>query len=107
MPLAGTPVILNLLDGPAGEDPAFNIIRGMFRTMRRYLACRPEEVLRTFRMLDLIAHCAEGHFLLISAELGFAWDGGEGWVRAALLPLRIRGLSNTFRALFLRPGNSK
>ena len=61
--------------------------------MRRYLACPPDEVPRIFRMLDFIAHGADGrgpvHLLLISsAELGFAWDGGEqGWVRGALLPL--------------------
>ena len=42
-----------------------------------------------FRMLDLIAHCADGHgpvhLLLVSAaEIGFAWDGAEGgWIRAA------------------------
>ena len=26
MPLANTPTILNLLDGPAGVDPAFHIV---------------------------------------------------------------------------------
>ena len=63
--------------------------------MRRYQAFRPEEVPRIFRMLDLIAHGADGQgtvqLLLISAaELGFAWDGGQqGWVRAALPPLRM------------------
>ena len=62
--------------------------------MRRYLACRPEEVPRIFRMLDLVAHGAEGHgpvhLLLVSAdELGFAWDGRKrvGFV----LPFRRSG----------------
>ena len=50
--------------------------------MRRYLAYRPDEVPRIFRMLDLIAHGAEGHGLVhllhvSAADLGFAWDGGE------------------------------
>ena len=46
-------------------------------------------------MLDLIAHGADGHgpvhLLLVSAaEIGFAWDREErGWIRAALLPLRM------------------
>ena len=52
---------------------------------RRYLAYRPDEVLRIFHTLDLIAPGAEGHgpvHLLLSsaAEIGFAFDG----VRAGL-----------------------
>ena len=45
-------------------------------------------------MLDLLGCGAEGHspvhlLLTFAAEIGFAWDGGEqGWVRAALAPLR-------------------
>ena len=44
-------------------------------------------------MLDLIAHGAEGHWLvhllLVSAnELGVAWEE-KGWVRAALHPLTM------------------
>ena len=92
MPLANTPVILDLLDGPVCVGPAFHIIWTSFRTMRWYLAQWPEEVPHIFRMLDRIAHGAEGHgqvhLLLVSAaELGFAWDGGQrGWILAALLP---------------------
>ena len=87
MPLANTPAILNLLDGPVGVDPAFHIIWYRFRMMRRYLSYCPEEEPRIFRMLDLISRGAQGHgpvhLLLISAaELCFAWDGDEkGWVR--------------------------
>ena len=61
--------------------------------MRRYLAQWPDEVLRIFRMLDLVAHGAEGHglahLLLVSAnELGFTWVlEDKGWVRAAFPPL--------------------
>ena len=92
MPLASTPAILNLLDWPVGIDPAFHIVWGRFRMMRRYLAYCPGEEPRIFRMLDLIS---QGHgpvtLLLISAaELGFAWDGEEkGWVRVSLPPLRM------------------
>ena len=62
--------------------------------MRWYLAYCLEEEPRIFRMLDLISSLAPGHgpvhLLLISAELGFAWDGCErGWVRPSLRPLRM------------------
>ena len=43
MPLANAPVILNLLDGPVGVDPAFHNIWSRFRMMRGYLAYNPEE----------------------------------------------------------------
>ena len=61
MPLANAPAILNLLDGPAGVDPAFHVILSRFRVMRRYLAYCPEEEPRIFRMLDLISRGAPGH----------------------------------------------
>ena len=38
MPLAGAPAVLNLLDGPIGVDPAFNVVWSRFRMMRRYFA---------------------------------------------------------------------
>ena len=38
MPLANTPAILNLLDGPVDVDPAFYVVWSRFRMMRRYLA---------------------------------------------------------------------
>ena len=95
MPLANTPSVLNLLDGPVGVDPALHVIWVRFRMMRRYLANCPDEETKIFRMLDLISGEAPGHgpvhLLLISvAELGFAWDGDErGWVRPSLPPLRM------------------
>ena len=95
MPLANTPAVLNLLDGPVDVDPAFYVVWSRFRMMRRYLAYCLEEEPRVFRMLDLISGGAQGHgpvhLLLISAaEIGFAWDGDEkGWVRVSLPPLRM------------------
>ena len=95
MPLANTPANLTLLDGPVGVDPACHVVPARFRTMRGYLAYRPDEVPRIFRMLDLLAHGADGHgpvhlLLTSAAEIGFAWDGGEqGWVQTALPPLRM------------------
>ena len=38
MPLANTPAVLNLLDGPVGVDPALHIAWIRFRMVRRYLA---------------------------------------------------------------------
>ena len=91
MPLANTPAVLNLSDGPVDVDPAFYVVWSRFRMMRRYLA-----YCRIFRMLDLISgRGAQSHgpvhLLLISAaEIGFAWDGDEkGWVRVSLPPLRM------------------
>ena len=49
MPLAGAPALLNLLDGPVGVDPAFQIIWSWFRMMRRYLAYCPDEEPKIFR----------------------------------------------------------
>ena len=61
MPLASTPAVLNLLDGPFDVDPAFYVIWPGFRMMRRFLAYCPEEEPRIFRMLDLISRGAQGH----------------------------------------------
>ena len=103
--LAGTPAILNLLDGLVDVDPAFYVVWSRFRMMRRYLAYCPEEEPRIFRMLDLISRGAQGHgpvhLLLISAaEIGFAWDGDEkGWVRVSLPPLRM--MTEHFRSAIL------
>ena len=108
MPVANIPVILNLLDGPVRVDPAFDIVWTRFRMMRRCLAHWPEEVPRIFRMLDLIAHGADGHdpvhVLLTSvAEIGFCVgreERGGGFVLPSSLSGCFRGLSNIFRALF-------
>ena len=92
MPLADTPVILYLLDGPVGVD-AFHVVWTGFRLMRRFLAHRPKEVSRIYRVPDLDAHGAPGlgplHLLLtLAAEIGIAWvEEQQGWICAALPPL--------------------
>ena len=108
MPLANSPAILNLLDGPVDVDLAFYIVWSRFRMMRRYLAYCPEDEPRIFRMLDLISRGAQGHgpvhLLLISAaEIGFTWDSGEhGWLRVSLPPLRMMaGPIQHFRSAIL------
>ena len=82
MPMASTPVLLNLLDSPVGVDPTYHVIWARFSMLRRYLAYRPDEVPRVYRMLDLIARGAGGHgpihlLLASAAQIGFASDGGS------------------------------
>ena len=91
MPLAITPRILNLLDGPIGVDPALHIIGVRFRMMRRYLAYCPYEEPRIFRMLDLIsrgalamAPCIFCSILLLSLALLGMGLKGSGCVRLCL-----------------------
>ena len=76
VPLANTPAVLILLDGPVGVDPALHIVWVRFQMMRRYLAYCPGEVPRIFRMLDLISRgalvmalCIFCSFLLLSLVL--------------------------------------
>ena len=68
--------------------PAYYTVRARFRMMRRYLSYRPDEVPRIFRMLDILAHGADGHgpvhLLQSCAEIG-----EQGWIRAALPPLTM------------------
>ena len=87
LPMSNTPV----LDGPWGSDPALFIIWSRFR----YLAYRPDEEARIFRLLDNASTGSPGHgpihLLLQSAEeLGFFWDSEQaGWIRPGLPPLRM------------------
>ena len=81
MPLANTPAILNLLDGPVDVDPAFYIvIRSRFRMMRRYLAYCPEEEPRIFFVcwilsLGVLRVMVQSiSFLSQLLRLAFAWD---------------------------------
>ena len=51
MPMASTPVLLNLLDRPVGVENAYRVIWARFSMLRRYLAYRLDEVPRVYRML--------------------------------------------------------
>ena len=85
--LANTGAVLSLLDGPSGCDPAFCVVWFRFRMLRRYLAYRPGEVFRIYRLLGHAADGCPGHgptHLLTgsAAEIGFVWSADEvGWVR--------------------------
>ena len=115
LPMTNTPALLNLLDGPWGSDSAFFIVWSRFRQLRRYLAYRPEDEARIYRLLDYASTGSPGHgpihLLPQSAEeLGFFWDSEQaGWIRPGLPPLRMMtGPTQRFRsAISGRPGNIK
>ena len=56
-----TPALLSLSDGPWGSNPAFFVIWSRFRQLRRYLAYRPDEEARIFRLLDYASTGSPGH----------------------------------------------
>ena len=72
LPMTNTPALLSLLDGPWGSDPAFFIIWSRFRQLRRYLAYRPDDEARIYRLLDCASTGSPGHgpihLLIQSAE---------------------------------------
>ena len=65
LPMTNTPALLSLLDGPWGSDPAFFIIWNRFRQLRRYLAYRPDDEARIFRLLDYASAGSPGMVLFI------------------------------------------
>ena len=97
--------VLSLLDGPVVCDPAFCVVWFRFRLMRRYLAYRPEEVSRVYRLLAAAAEGCSGHgpaHLLVesAAEIGFSWCSQvPGWNRTGLPVLSMMaGPIKHFRA---------
>ena len=110
LPMTTTPALLSLLDSPWGSDPAFFIIWSRFRQLRRYLAYRPDEEARIFRLLDSASTRSPGHgpvHLLQSAEeLGFFLDSEQaGWIRPGLPPLRMMtGPVQHFRSALWQAG---
>ena len=99
---------------PWGSDPAFFIIWSCFRQLRRYLAYRPDEEARIFRLLDYASTGSPGHgpiHLLIQSanELGFFWDSEQaGWIRPGLPPLRMMtGPIHYFRSAIWQAWQSK
>ena len=53
LPMANPQAVLILLDAPDCCDPELYVIWSRFRQLRRFLAYRPEEVPRVYRLLDL------------------------------------------------------
>ena len=97
--------VLNLLDGPSGCDPAFCVVWFRFRMLRRYLAYRPGEVFRVYRLLERAAEGCPGHgpvhvLLQSAAVIGVRWDPGElAWDRPGLhLLSNLSGSVQHFRA---------
>ena len=60
-PFAHVGAVLSVLDGPVGCDPAFRVVWFRFRQMPRYLAFRPEEIPRVYRLLQAAAEGSSGH----------------------------------------------
>ena len=93
--MANPQAVLSLLDAPDCCDPELYVIWNRFRQMSRFLAYRPEEVPRVYRLLDLAAAGRPGHGpvhlpLHSAGQIGFAWDSHEeGWLRPGLPPLRM------------------
>ena len=114
MPLASTPAILNLLDGPVGIDPAFHIVWARFRMMRRCLAYCPEQEPGIFRDAGFFYRGAQGHgpvhLLLVSAaELGFCLGWGfspssqdDDWSHPAFLFFCSGWLAILYRCQVIR-----
>ena len=70
--LAHVGVRPSLLDGPPGCDPGFYVVWCSFRLLRRYLAYRPPEVTRFYRLLGCVAAgpLALGPFTLMVESAG-------------------------------------
>ena len=107
-PFANVGVVLSLLDGPSGCDPAFCVVWFRFRMLRRYLAYRPGEVSSVYRLLESAAEGSPGHgpvhlLLQSAAVIGFRWDPEElAWDRPGLpLLSNLSGPFQHFRAAIL------
>ena len=112
--MANPHAVLSLLDAPDSCDPELYVFWNRFRQMRRFLAYRPSEVPRIYRLLDLAAAGRPGHgpihLLLHSAgQLGFAWySHEEGWLRPGLPPLRmLTGPFEHFKSAIFLPGEAR
>ena len=83
-------VLLSLLDGPLGCDPAFCVVWFRFRMLRRFLAYRLGGGSRVYRLLESAAEGCPGHGLVhlllqSAAVIGFRWDPEElAWDRPGL-----------------------
>ena len=108
-PLANTGAVLSVLDGPFGCDLAFCVVWFWFRMIRRYLAYRPSDVPRMYRLLDSVVEGCPGHGLAHSlvesaAEIRFQW--GSRQLERLVLPVlsNLAGPIQHFELRYLRPG---
>ena len=113
-PFASIGVVLSLLDGPSGCDPAFCVVWFRFRMLRRFLASRPGEVSRVYRLLESAAEGCPGHGLVhlllqSAAVIGFRWDPEELAWDGPGLPLlsNLTGLIQHFLAAILGAGRDE
>ena len=89
---ASVGAVLSLLDGPSGCDPAFCVVWFRFRMVWWYLAYRPGEVFRVYRLLDRSAEGCPGHgpVHLLLQKCGCDWVSlgffGIGLVQAWFAP---------------------
>ena len=106
--MAGVGAVLSLKDGPQECAPAFCVVWFRFLMLRRYLAYRPGQVGRVYRLLNSVTEGCPGqgpvHLLVASApEVGFRWDSCMlGWQRPGLPVLsNLAGPVQHFRAAIL------
>ena len=105
---ASVGVVLSLLDGPTGCDPAFCVVWFRFRLFRRYLASWTSQVGRAYHLLEMLGEGCPGHgpIHLLSAsaaEIGFRWDPlALAWSRPGLpLLSNLAGPVQHFEAALL------
>ena len=61
-PLACVGVVLSVMDGPTGCDPAaFCVVWFSFHLLRRYLALWPSQIGRAYRLLEMVGEGSPGH----------------------------------------------
>ena len=113
-PLANVGAVLSMLDGPFGCDPLFCVVWFRFRLFRRFLALRPSQVGRAYRLLDMVSEGCPGHgpvHLLVAsaAEIGFRWDPlALAWSRPGLpLLSNLAGPIQHFRSAILDAWQNK
>ena len=112
-PWANVGAVLGMLDGPQVCDPAYCVVRFRFRMVRKYLAYRPSEVGRVYRLLDMVTEGCPGHgpvhLLVASATIGFQWDPLMlGWERLGLPVLsNLAGPIQHFKSAILNAWRDK
>ena len=103
-PLASVGAVIGLLDGPTGCDPAFCVVWGRFRLLRRYLALWPMEIGRVYSFLEKVSEGGPIHLLSASADE----MGALAWSRPGLpLLSNLAGSVQQFKAALLDAWRNK